>query len=289
MQIVAGISLAIVGFIACYFLSTLICKISTKEMQEERIEYEQDYEKWKVYVEKAKAKLENPDANKETFTIGQRIWAFLTRVNLEPTLEELNEYDWEFLKQPLNLPVYDTKRKLFVGFAGLVLWGAAGYGYGLSVQLVIMIALYTMLIMITFVDMDAQIIPPIFNLIILGLGVIAIFTIPDIAMLDRFLGMFVISVPMLIIVMLVPGGFGGGDIKLMAAAGLLLGVKMTIFAFAIGLVLGGGYGIIALLTKKRGRKEHFAFGPCLCIGIAISIYGNMGIQMIDMYLRNFTH
>ena len=289
MQIAISVILAMIGFFGCFFLSPYICRISTRELQKEREEYEQEYVKWQGFVEKAKDRLSRPDAQEEKFSVWERIVAFFTRVNLTPTLEELNEYEWDFLQEPVKKPVYSTKRKVLIGLVGAFLFGAAGYEYGFSMQLVIILALYLLLIFITFVDIDAQIIPPIFNLLIFLLGIPAIWLFPEVTLPQRIIGIISISVPLLLIVMVVPGGFGGGDIKLMAAAGFFLGVKANIAAFAIGLLCGGTYGVIALATKKRGRKEHFAFGPCLCIGIAIAVYAGWGIRMVDLYLHYLIH
>lgn len=289
MQIATSVILAIIGFAGCFFLSKYICRISVKEMREERKEYEQEYIKWQGYLEKAKYRLEHPDAEKEHFSIWKRIGAFFSGIDLDPTLEKLNEYDWEFLKEPLKEPVYTMKRKVVIGLAGAVLFGAAGYGYGLSLQLLIILALFLLLIFVTCVDTDVQIIPPIFNILIFLLGIPAIWLFPEITILQRIVGIVAISIPLKLITLIIPGGFGGGDIKLMAAAGFLLGVKSIVAAFAIGLLLGGAYGIFSLVLKKKGRKEHFAFGPCLCVGIAVSIYCGWGIQMVDLYLRNFVH
>jgi len=87
---------------------------------------------------------------------------------------------------------------------------------------------------------------------------------------------------MLAIALIVPGAFGGGDVKLMAAAGLLLGWQQLLVAAFIGIILGGGYGVLVLATGKKDRKEHFAFGPALCIGIAAAMFG--GNAAIGWYL-----
>lgn len=81
---------------------------------------------------------------------------------------------------------------------------------------------------------------------------------------------------------LIPGAFGGGDIKLMAAAGILLGAKLTGTAFFFSVLAGGVYGIYLLAGKKKGGKDHFAFGPFLCLGIWAAIcWGN---EIIGWYL-----
>ena len=37
-----------------------------------------------------------------------------------------------------------------------------------------------------------------------------------------------------------------------------------------------------LAAKKKDRKEHFAFGPFLCVGIAVSVFA--GSQLMEWYL-----
>ncbi len=113
-------------------------------------------------------------------------------------------------------------------------------------------------------------IPDKWNLAVFVTGCCAVFTVPGPDIVERALGMLVISVPMLVTAMLAPGGFGGGDIKLMAAAGLFLGWRGTILAAALGVMAGGLCGIFLLIFKKAGRRDVFPFGPCLCGGILVS-------------------
>ena len=75
-----------------------------------------------------------------------------------------------------------------------------------------------------------------------------------------------------------PGAFGGGDIKLMAVIGFFLGWKMSLTAFMLAVFSGGIYGIGLLLSKKKGAKEHFAFGPFLVLGIMMTLFA--GDQLI---------
>ena len=148
MQIAISVVLAMIGFATCFFLGQFICRISCKEMREEREEYEQEYVKWQGYVEKAKYRLEHPEEEAEHFSIGKRVAAFVTGTILEPTLEQLNEYDWDFLKEPLQEPVYSVKKKMVIGFAGAILFGAAGFQYGISLHLLLVLVLYLILVMI---------------------------------------------------------------------------------------------------------------------------------------------
>lgn len=161
--------------------------------------------------------------------------------------------------------------------AGLTAWYGVGL-YALTVFLVLAV-----LTMITFIDIDVMEIPLVLNIALLVLGVISIWTMGCVSLISRIIGMFCISLPLFLIVLIIPDGFGGGDIKLMFAAGFLLGWKATVAAFLIGLVLGGIYGIVLLVRRKKGKKDHFAFGPFLSIGIAISMF--CGTEIVDAYLN----
>ena len=89
--------------------------------------------------------------------------------------------------------------------------------------------------------------------------------------LPHIIGALCVSVPMFLLCLVIDGAFGGGDIKLMAAAGLFLGWQNTLLAMFFGIVFGGVYGIYLLAAKKAGKKDHFAFGPFLCAGIVIAM------------------
>jgi leader peptidase (prepilin peptidase)/N-methyltransferase len=82
---------------------------------------------------------------------------------------------------------------------------------------------------------------------------------------------------MLAMALFIPDAFGGGDIKLMAVAGFMLGMGNTLLATFIGILLGGA--VAAWLLIKKTREKHMAFGPYLCIGIMTSLlFGDIIIQ-----------
>ena len=91
-------------------------------------------------------------------------------------------------------------------------------------------------------------------------------------------GMFTVSVPLLIIYLITGGkGFGGGDIKLMAAAGLLMGWKLALLALMAGCLYGSVIHIIRMKVAKAGRV--LAMGPYLSAGILTAMWvGNVVIK-----------
>ena len=74
-------------------------------------------------------------------------------------------------------------------------------------------------------------------------------------------------------------GLGMGDVKLMAAAGLLLGWPRILLALIAGSVAGS---VIHLIRMGRGAGHRLAFGPYLAAGIWLSAL--FGRPVIAAYL-----
>ena len=166
------------------------------------------------------------------------------------------------------------------GFAML-----SAVAFGLTWQALAAFALLCALTVVTFIDLGTMEIPNgVLLFMLIPAAVLAAIT-PETGILSHVIGFFCVSVPLLLITLAIPGAFGGGDIKLMAVCGLALGWRSTLVGFFIALLLGGAYGIWALSAKKLGRKEHFAFGPCLAFGAAASLFA--GETILNWYLRLF--
>jgi leader peptidase (prepilin peptidase)/N-methyltransferase len=130
------------------------------------------------------------------------------------------------------------------------------------------------------IDFRTYEIPPGINIFILALGLIRLFfEWPD--FMPYVIGFFAVSV-FLEIILLISGGraIGGGDVKLMATAGLLIGYKNIILAFVLACILGS---IIHILRMKLTNAENvLAMGPYLSLGIFISaLFGN---EIISWYI-----
>ena len=104
-------------------------------------------------------------------------------------------------------------------------------------------------------------------LMFLGLGTMRILSV--IIFVQRIGGFLIVSVPLFILALIVPGSIGGGDIKLMAAAGFLLGMHEIWRAFVIGILIAGVYVMYLLSMGRINKKTEIALGPFLCIGISI--------------------
>lgn len=156
--------------------------------------------------------------------------------------------------------------------------------FGLTYQTLIGIILASILIIITMIDIDTLEILDRFQIMLLVLALGNLFVTP-LPFVDHLIGFFSISI-LFYIIAYISGGIGGGDIKLIAIAGLLLGYKATLVAFFIASILGGSVAIYLLATKQKERKSMIAFGPYLCIGIYFAyLYGN---QIFSWYLSLFS-
>lgn len=77
---------------------------------------------------------------------------------------------------------------------------------------------------------------------------------------------------LLLITILIPGAFGGGDIKLMAAAGSMLGPVKSLHSLAAAIFLCGIYILAGMVSGKIKRNSVVAFGPFLCAGILYHLW-----------------
>ena len=65
---------------------------------------------------------------------------------------------------------------------------------------------------------------------------------------------------------------GGGDIKLMALFGGILGWKGVILTTFVGSLIGSVVGMLLILTKGRKWGSRLPFGPYLAAGAVVSLF-----------------
>lgn len=148
---------------------------------------------------------------------------------------------------------------------------------GINLTSILYSLCFSALIVLSVIDFRTYEIPFGINVFIFMLGIIG--TAADYTnWLEHTLGFVVVSSFLYILVLVTKGrAMGGGDVKLMAAAGLLIGLKNSILALILGCIVGS---IIHIARMKIQKKDHvLAFGPYLSVGIFIAmLFGNSFIS-----------
>ena len=168
------------------------------------------------------------------------------------------------------------------GIAWVLIILIRGFKYNLiyDVTTLCYMALFSALLVLSVIDWRTYEIPLGCNIFILAVGLIHL-VVDYSNWLLYVIGLTAVSLFLYIIYVVTKGrGIGGGDVKLMASCGLLLGWKLNIAAFILGCILGS---VIHIMRMKISKEDHvLAMGPYLSMGIMISALFGDGI--INWYL-----
>ena len=264
-EIVCAIVLAVLFTVFCL----VVAKISAWILARDEA-YEKAYEKDRKIDEKVEK--QRKKANKQR-SVPKRIAGFI--------IGEITGETGDFLKFTPKEAKVRGVRFAYAACLGLIGGFLLGHKYSFGAELVLMMYLFLILFMIGLIDRDTMEIPPYLNYTILLLGIAAIWLVPDVSIKERLIGCICISLPLRLINFIIPDAFGGGDIKLMFAAGFLLGWKIILVGFVFGIFIGGFIGVVVLVRKKKGGKDHMPFGPSLCLGIGLAVV--YGMEIVDWY------
>ncbi len=172
---------------------------------------------------------------------------------------------------------------IWIGLTGACLAPLCIFKMGFNLSALTVFAFLITLTAVAFTDIATMEIPNGYVIAILVISLISVFIMPGPALGERLIGAVSVSLPLTLITLAVPGAFGGGDIKLMGVCGLFLGWKLNLLALFLAVVTGGSYGIYLLVSGRKGRKEHFAFGPFLCLGMLAALF--WGEELLRCYLK----
>lgn len=186
--------------------------------------------------------------------------------NKENTEKYINMMDYKILKNRNNF----TTRNIIVILISGLLFLISFLQIGLNVIFIKALVLNSILIIVSFIDIEHQIIPNKLIVFTLAMGILFSF-IDDISLMNAVVGML-LGGGLLLILALVPGALGGGDIKLMFALGIFLGAKGVLFALFLAFIIASIISLLLLLFKIKKRKDHIPFGPFLAIGSFIAFH-----------------
>ncbi len=159
--------------------------------------------------------------------------------------------------------------------------------YSVSIETILLMTFFSIVIIITFIDFDVQLIPN--NLLIISIfPIIAyIFINQPELYLYHILGAVLLAATFFIIgyigkLIYKVDSMGMGDVKYAFVIGLLLGWGKGIAAFFIAFISAAVMILIMLLYKKISSKQRIPFGPFLGIGCFVAFF--WGTDIIDWYL-----
>jgi leader peptidase (prepilin peptidase)/N-methyltransferase len=162
------------------------------------------------------------------------------------------------------------------------------YRFGLSPALGVYAAFVAALVVVSFIDLDHQIIPDVISLpgIVLGLVVSALGQGPP--LLDSVAGLLAgggILYGVAVGYHACTGreGMGGGDIKLLAMIGAFLGWRGVLVTLIVGSLTGAVVGTSLILARRAESRIPIPFGPFLALGAVCALV--FGDQLIEWYLH----
>jgi leader peptidase (prepilin peptidase)/N-methyltransferase len=159
--------------------------------------------------------------------------------------------------------------------------------YGPSFVFAVLFVFCCAMVVVTFIDLEHQIIPDSISLSGIVLGFIASFFIPSHGWLNSLLGILAGGGSLLLVaygyqLIAKRDGMGGGDIKLLAMMGAFFGWKAILFIVFAASLMGSVIGISIMLAKKEDSTLAIPFGPYLASAAILYIF--YGKRLIFWYL-----
>jgi len=153
-----------------------------------------------------------------------------------------------------------------------LLFASAFLYFGLHLELITALLLISMLMIVWVTDLSYMIIPDKVLLFFLPFFLIMRVLSPLEPWYDALIGAVVGFVVLAGIILVSKGGMGGGDMKLFAVLGIVLGWKATLLTLFLASLLGAVIGGIILLIQQADRKQPIPFGPYIIVAALISYF-----------------
>ncbi|RTR27320.1 prepilin peptidase [Robertmurraya yapensis] len=167
-----------------------------------------------------------------------------------------------------------------------MLFALAPFVLGWSLELIVAWTMISLLVIIFVSDITYMLIPDKILIVFAGIFLLERFIVPLTPWWDSLLGAVIGFTLLLVIAIVSKGGMGGGDIKLFALIGFVLGTKTMLLSFFLATLFGGIVGGIALLFKLIERKKPIPFGPFIALGTLVAYF--FYEKIILLYLQLIT-
>jgi len=157
---------------------------------------------------------------------------------------------------------------------------------GISIDFFIYFIFISTLVVITFIDLDHQIIPDIISLPGIPIGLLSSLVIASLSFKDALIGALIGGGSLFLVAwgyhfLTSKEGMGGGDIKLLAMIGAFTGWSGVFFTIFIASAIGSLIGVVLMLFAKKNLKFAVPFGPFLSLGAIAYIF--FGPELIFWY------
>lgn len=144
------------------------------------------------------------------------------------------------------------------------------------------------LVVVTFIDLDHQIIPDVISLPGIAVGICSSFLLPWLSLSDSLLGVLLgggvlYAIASCYELLTKREGMGGGDIKLLAMIGAFLGWKAILPIVFLSSLLGTLVAVPIILLRGADRRYAMPFGPFLATAAVIFLL--WGQAILQWYLR----
>ncbi|WP_041580643.1 prepilin peptidase [Bacillus sp. 1NLA3E] len=177
-------------------------------------------------------------------------------------------------------PIYPII-ELFTG----VLFATAPLVVGWGSELLIALTLISLFIIILVSDVAYMLIPDKVLLVFAGIFLMERLFFPLLPWWDSLLGAAIGFVVLLAIALVSKGGMGGGDIKLFALIGFVVGVKILLLAFFLSTLFGAIIGGAGMAVRIFEKGKPIPFGPFIGAGTLVAYY--YGDKIIQAYFNLF--
>lgn len=167
-----------------------------------------------------------------------------------------------------------------------LLFALAPFVLGWSLELIVAWTMISLLVIIFVSDITYMLIPDKILIVFAGIFLLERLIVPLTPWWDSLLGAVIGFTLLLVIAIVSKGGMGGGDIKLFALIGFVLGTKTMLLSFFLATLFGGIVGGIALLFKLIERKKPIPFGPFIALGTLVAYF--FYEKIILLYLQLLT-